>query len=114
MALALVGHADASMPPGTSAAYRNEVKRWEAWALRHVNRNIGHAPGTLEHLFHGRKGDRGCQSRWDIFVRHAFDPHEDLKRNSHGVLEFATGKPELRHDFDLYPHSRNEDINVLA
>jgi hypothetical protein len=47
-----------------------------------------------------------------MFVQHQFDPLEDLKRNSSGVLEFATNKPELRHDFDLYLHSRVEDGNV--
>jgi hypothetical protein len=102
------------MPAGTSANYRAEVKRWEARAVRHINGNIGCVAGTIEHLFHGRKGDRGYQSRWEMFVKHHFDPHEDLKRNSHGVLEFATNKPELRHDFDLYLHSRNEDINALG
>ncbi len=113
MALALIGQADTSMPGGTTQAYRAEVKRWEARAVRHINGNIGYVPGTIEHLFHGRKGDRGYQSRWDMFVTHAFDPHEDLKRNSHGVLEFATNKPALRHDFDLYLHSRNEDVNAI-
>jgi hypothetical protein len=48
-----------------------------------------------------------------MFLDHKFDPREDLKRNSHGVLEFAANKPELRHDFDLYLQSRNEDINSL-
>lgn len=42
-------------------------------------------------------------------MRRAFDPHEALKRNSLGVLAFA--HPELRHDFDLYLLSRNEDVN---
>ena len=113
MALGLAGAADASMPGGTGDVYRAAVKQWEARALRHVNYNIGYVAGTLEHLFHGRKSDRGYRSRWDMFVRHQFDPLEDLKRNSHGVLEFASNKPELRHDFDLYLQSRNEDINSL-
>lgn len=78
-----------------------------------MDRNIGYVGGTLEHMFHGRKGDRGYQSRWDMFVKHGFDPHEDLKRNSHGVLEFAGNKPELRREFDRYLQSRNEDINAL-
>ena len=80
--------------------------------MRHINRNIGYVPGTIEHLFHGRKSDRGYQSRWDMFVQHQFDPYEDLKRNSHGVLEFATNKPDLRHDFDRYLQSRHEDLNA--
>ena len=113
MALALVGGADASMPHGTTDSYRREVLRWQDRARRHINGNIGCVDGTLEHLFHGRKGDRGYQSRWDMFVNHGFDPLEDLKRNRHGVLEFASNKPELRHDFDLYLHARNEDINSL-
>ena len=43
--------------------------------------------------------------------KHQFCPLEDLKRNAHGVLEFALSKPELRHDLDLYFHGRDEDIN---
>jgi hypothetical protein len=113
MSLALIGEADSSVPKGVSEAYHREVKRWEARAVRHINYNIGYVRGTLEHMFHGRKPDRGYQSRWQMFVKNGFDPLEDLKRNSHGVLEFAGNKPELRHDFDLYLQSRNEDINSL-
>ena len=113
MALALAGQADASMPRGTPDTYRAEVKRWERRAIQHINYNLGYVEGTIEHMFHGRKSDRGYQSRWDMFVKHAFDPLEDLKKNSHGVIEFSSNKPELRHDFDLYLRSRNEDINSL-
>jgi len=113
MSLALVGMGNASVPHSVADAYRREVLRWEGRALRHINRNVGYCRGTIEHLFHGRKADRGYQSRWAMFLKHDFDPLEDLKRNSHGVLEFASNKPELRHDFDLYLQSRNEDINSL-
>ena len=113
MALAFVGGADASMPTGTSGAYRDAVKLWEQRARHHINGNIGVVQGTIEHLFHGKKADRGYQTRWGMFVQHGFDPITDLKRNSHGVLEFAGNKPELRHDFDRYLHARNEDVNSL-
>jgi hypothetical protein len=113
MALGLIGEANGSVPGGVSDAYRQEVRRWEGRALRHINGNIGYVAGTVEHLFHGRKSDRGYQSRWEMFIKHDFDPLDDLKRNSHGVLEFTSNKPELRHDFDLYLQSRNEDINSL-
>jgi hypothetical protein len=101
MAPGLIGHAHASMPGGAAEAYRREVMRWQDRALRQVNRNIGYVPGTVEHLFHGRKCGRRCRSRREMFVHHASNPHEDLKRNSFGVLEFATNKPDLRHGFDL-------------
>jgi hypothetical protein len=113
MALSFIGKADYSMAGGVSDAYRREVKRWEERARSHINLNVGYVQGTIEHLFHGRKDDRGYETRWGMFVRHDFDPTEDLKKNAHGVLEFAGNKPELRHDFDLYLQRRNEDINTL-
>lgn len=113
MALALVGHADRSIPGGTSEGYRRNLFQWQARALHHVNRNIGYVPGTIEHRFHGRKADRGYLSRWDMFVRNGFDPDTDLKRNSHGIFEWGGNKPELRREFDLYLRSRNEDINTI-
>lgn len=113
MALGLIGKAQYSLGAGVSDGYRREVMRWQERALRHINWNIGFVQGTIEHLFHGRKNDRGYESRWGMFEKHGFDPIEDLKKNSHGVLEFAGNKPQLRHDFDLYLQRRNEDINSL-
>jgi hypothetical protein len=113
MALALVNRVIDSSAPGASTAYNEELFRWQRRAWEAIKSNLGYVSGTIEHLFHGRKGDRGYQSRWGMFLKHGFDPHEDLKRNSHGVLEWAGNKPELRHDFDLYLQSRNEDINAL-
>lgn len=113
MALALVGAADRSMPGGTSESYRRAVMLWQERAQRHINRNLGYVDGTVEHLFHGRKPDRGYQSRWKMFVDHRFDPLVDLKRNGHGVLEWASNKPDLRRAFDQYLRSRNEDANSL-
>lgn len=113
MALGLAGCAIDSIAPGASGRYNDEVLRWERRARQHINGNIGYVAGTIEHLWHGRKVDRGYLTRWGMFLKHGFDPHEDLKRNAYGVLEFATNKPELRHDFDLYLHARNEDCNCL-
>jgi hypothetical protein len=113
MALALAGRAEMSLPSGCSNTYRQHVMRWQARAQAHISGNIGYVPGTIEHRFHGRKADRGYLSRWDMFVRHGFDPETDLKRNTHGVFEWTGNKPELRREFDLYLRSRNEDVNAL-
>ena len=109
MSLGLIGHADMSLPNAAAGSYRSAVKLWERRARQHIAGNIGYVPGIIEHLFHGKKENRGYETRWEMFIKHGFDPHEDLKRNAHGVFEFALNKPELRHDFDLYMHSRNED-----
>jgi hypothetical protein len=102
-----------SVPGGTSPTYLAHLLRWQDRAARHINRNIGFVHNTIEHRFHGSKASRGYLSRWDMFVRHGFDPDTDLKRNTFGVLEWAGNKPELIREFDLYLRSRNEDANVI-
>ena len=113
MALALVGHVDKSWPAETSASYRNHLLRWQDRARRYVNGRICALPGIIEHRFHGAKQNRGYLGRWDMFVRHGFDPDTDLKRNSYGVLEWAGNKPELEREWDLYLRSRREDDNAV-
>jgi hypothetical protein len=114
MALGMVGKIAWSLPPGTSANYVKAAEAWAARATREVNGKLGFAHGTIEHPFHGRKSDRGYESRWDMFLEHGFDPVTDLKRNTTGVLEFAGNKPDLEQEWDRYLRSREEDINTLT
>ncbi len=119
MAYALIGRAAYSVPGlpgnrrGVTPSYWKHLKRWQDRAVHHVNFNMGFVPGTIEHLFHGRKPDRKYVDRWQIMIEHQFDPDLDIKRNSWGVLELAGNKPGLQHDLDLYFRQRNEDINSL-
>ena len=113
MAQGLVGAAQCSMPYGTHPAYQRHVMRWQERALRHVNGNIGYLPGTVEHRFHGAKPKRNYIGRWDMFLKHQFNPDEDLKPNCDGVYELSGNKPELRRDFDAYLRSRSEDANTI-
>jgi hypothetical protein len=112
-ALALVGHADRSYPARISEGYKRPILAWQQRALRHINKDIGFVLGTVEHLWHGRTIDRKYWDRWELFIRHGFDPDTDLKINSYGVMELAGNKPALTHDIDLYMRQRNEDGNVV-
>ncbi len=114
MALGIVGRADASLPDGVTPAYRNAVTAWGDRAAAEVNGKLGFVHGTVEHPFHGRKGDRGYQSRWDMFLAHGFDPVIDLKRNLDRVVEFSGAKPGLERAFDRYLRAREEDVNTLT
>ena len=114
MALGLVGLFEHSLPGDVTAAYRSAVSAWSHRAAAEINGKLGFAHGTIEHPFHGRKGDRGYQSRWGMFLEHGFDPATDLKRNGWGVVEFAGNKPELERAFDRYLRSREEDVNTLS
>jgi hypothetical protein len=113
MALGFVGRADVSLPGGIDDSYSRQELRWGARAKAFVNGRIGALPGMIEHRWHGSKDKRGYLSRWDMFIRHGFDPDTDLKRNSFGVLEFAGNKPELEREWDIYLRSRREDDNCL-
>ena len=114
MALALVNKVEKSYPgEATHENYIHALHSWRDRAVKFINYNIGFVQGTIEHLFHGRKSDRQYIGRWDMFLKHKFDPYTDVHKNSYGVLEFASHKPELKREFDVYLRSRNEDINSL-
>lgn len=112
-ALAMVGQVHRSWPGGTSESYKNHLLRWQSRATEFINGRIGAVHGMVEHRFHGTKPSRNYLGRWDMFVKHGFDPDTDLKRNTHGVLEWAGNKPELEREWDRYLRARNEDKNAI-
>jgi hypothetical protein len=113
-ALGLIGAADYSITNGIGQEYRNLVKTWEARALVHVNKKIGYVPNTVEHFYHGDKNRRQYVNRWQMFIRHKFNPLTDLKRNRDGLIEFSGNKPALELEFDNYLRNRREDDNCLG
>jgi hypothetical protein len=112
MCLALAGLAARASPPGINPRYVEHLLRWQERAQHAVNGRIGYIAGVIDHQFHGKKANRQYLGRWEMFLRHGFDPDADLKRNSYGVLEWAGNKPELMREWMLYLKSRNEDDNA--
>lgn len=112
-AYGLIGQYERSLPGTVSSAYRNALASWSARATRELNGKLGYSHGTIEHLHHGSKRRRFYLSRWDMFLKHGFDPVLDLKRNTYGVIEFSGRNGELEREWDLYLRSRREDDNCL-
>jgi len=110
-AVAMLGRVKSSFPKTISPAYRVLLEAWEKRATHAVNGRIGYVAGTIEHRFHGAKQNRQYWDRWQMFLRHGFDPMTDLKRNTWGVLEFAGNKPALELEWDQYLRMRWEDDN---
>ncbi len=113
MALALAGKMEQSLPGGIEPGYVRPIAQWQARATAHIGGNIGCIPGTIEHSWHGAKTRRRYVDRWQVLIRHRFDPFTDLKRNVWGVLELAGNKPGLRRDIDAYMRGRDEDGNTM-
>lgn len=106
---ALIGQAPLTLPKKIHPNYRKAVLAWQARAAKVVKRDLGFAPGTIVHNFHGAKANRKYVSRWDILVLFQFDPEADVYRNAQGVLELESHKPELRDAIRRYFRQRNED-----
>jgi hypothetical protein len=113
MALALVGKAHLSVPGKISEGYKAPIMNWMRRAEQHIAGGLGYIGGTISHKFHGAKKDRAYVSRWDILVKHAFDPATDLKVNTAGLYELTGNKPALKRDMMAYFADRNEDATVL-
>ena len=109
MMAAMVGKAHLSLPGKIHPNYRRDVLAWQERAREVVRGDLGYARGTILHSFHGSKANRRYVTRWDILVRHRFDPHSDVFRNSQGVLELEERKPELRDEIRRYFKQRDED-----
>ncbi len=108
-ATGLMGFMELSLSPGYHPAYTRMLLDWQQNALKTVQRNVGHVLGTVCHHWHGAMRDRGYGDRWRILVRNQFNPATDLKRDSSGLWQLTSEKPQLRDDIRAYFCSRNED-----
>jgi len=113
MAVAMVGKYQLGIQKGMGAGYRASVAAWSSRAHAQIQGKIGYTADTIEHPFHGKKVNRGYQSRWSSFVDAGFDPTTDLKTNSYGVVEFSGNKPALELQWLNYLRARDEDANSI-
>jgi hypothetical protein len=79
-----------------------------------VTGRIGHVPGRVFTLWHGKLEDRRYRSRYSILARHGFDPRRFLQRSPSGVWEWADVPHGLPDEIRAYFAQRNEDGLVAA
>ena len=65
--------------------------------------------GGVFHLWHGDRVNRQHQTRYQILVRHDYDPTADLRIASNGLITWRSNKPQLREEVRDYFMSRKED-----
>jgi hypothetical protein len=113
MAHAMIEAVDpnAAQMPGSN--YVNMFLDWQNRFLRTVNGEIGYVETSMLHYWHGRRLDRGYETRWKILTEMGFDPKTDLSYTSDGLLELTDAKPALRDKIREYFISRREDNIVL-
>jgi hypothetical protein len=113
MALSLVGKARSAAPRKCNTSYIEALETFQARIRPAVKGRIGYVRNVINHRFHGSKPNRQYLSRWNMFLRHNFDPLTDLARNMDGIFEWAGNKPELEREWLQYLATRSEDANTL-
>lgn len=108
MAWSMLGKVEWSIHQKMSLGFREKCLDWQRAAFRMTGGHLGCVPGRIEHRFHGSKKRRFYRERWDVLIRHGFDPNRDLRRDAQGVLHL-TGKPHLEAEIRAYMRARNED-----
>ena len=112
MAMSFIGHIDKSIHGDTDFSYQDFIRVWGDRAYTTVQGNVGYVGGMLSHQWHGEKAKRRYHERWDILIKHRFNPLTDLRKNLDGVLELTGNKPAMTADFDRYFRQRDEDANI--
>jgi hypothetical protein len=93
-------------------AYRDAIAAWQKRAAT-LTGNISYLPDHSIHHFHGSKGMRAYESRWQILREYDFNPQTDIYRDWQGVLQLSPDKRGLRDALRRYFALRNEDNPTL-
>lgn len=109
MAMGLTGNMSKSIHKKLSSGYKEQLLLWEERATIHIRQNIGYMTGTIYHHFHGTKAKRFYHDRWNILIKHGYDPEFDLKKDWQGLWSLTDKGLRLRNDIRNYFRSRDED-----
>ena len=110
MAAALCGNWRFGFPPELQrTSYGRALEAWARRADRTIERNVGCLKGSCFHRWHGKSKERGYNTRWDMLIKHRFDPPFDLQNDVHGLLAWSGQNPGLQNAIRRSLASRNED-----
>lgn len=109
MGMSFINKGKLSYPGTLSTGYKESLELWNDRAVRYVNCNLGYMSGLLLHNWHGKKVNRRYKDRWQILVKHGYDPEFDLKFDFQGLYQWTTRNPFLAYDVRDYFRARNED-----
>lgn len=108
MAYGCIGRVQETINQRMQDGYKHMANLWQERAKYACGGLVGYTPGRLEHHFHGPKGRRFYADRWQILVKHKYDPMKDIKYDHQGVLKLK-GKKGLEHAIMRYNRERLSD-----
>lgn len=109
MACALIGEVEKSFHPEVHDNYQNMCFEWQKRCDKYILGDVGYMDGMILHHYHGKKANRGYNSRWKILVDHQYDPLTDVYPDANGLLRLHDDNIKQRDAIRKYFRSRHED-----
>jgi len=107
MSLCLIENGLKSINSTSTDGYKESILDFQ---YKVKNLRLGYVPGLIRHYYHGSKINRKYVERWQILVKHNYDPYTFLDKNEDGILVPNNNFPkELLDDIYNYFAERNED-----
>lgn len=96
-----------------SISMEKSMNDWSERIFRLVAGSVHYVDGTVYHLWHGNKGERGYSWREGILRRYSFDPVNDIQIGSNQCWHWSTPKYLLHFLVRYYFWMRNESGSRL-
>ena len=106
LAMSLAGLGQTSCPGTIHENYKMMLKLYEK-SLK--NFKVSWVDGTIIHFWHGSFADRRYKERWDILIKNAFDPFEDIGYTDEGIVQLTEKGRRFEKFLDDYFTGRKED-----
>lgn len=107
MAMSWLGIVEKTFKENLSLGYKNAILNYQNKCKDFL---IGYVPGMIRHHFHGYKKKRFYNERWQILIKHDYDPYIHLTKNDIGLLIPSKNCSKiLTNDIMNYFISREED-----
>ena len=106
LAMSLAGLGQTSCPGTIHENYKMMLKLYEK-SLK--NFKVSWVDGTIIHFWHGSFADRRYKERWDILIKNAFDPFEDIGYTDEGIVQLTEKGRRFEKFLDDYFIGRKED-----
>jgi hypothetical protein len=87
MSHALIEKTENMMRNDLHRNYKKIVNQWYQRCRTHIRRNVGVMEGSIVHNWHGRKTDRGYNTKHAMLGKFGFDPLRHLKRDSQNLYQ---------------------------
>ena len=106
LAMSLAGLGQTSCPGTIHENYKMMLRLYER-SLK--NFKVSWVDGTIIHFWHGSFADRRYTERWDILIKNAFDPFDDIGYTDEGLVQLTDKGRRFEKFLDDYFTGRRED-----